>query len=344
MLKDKEKKVRKQKKEKDYTLRKNTFARILRVLVWGCLAFLVVRGIVAIIRPDKTGEVMEQLKQVEGSTKENIRQTTELHSFAEEFIKQWQTYTTEEEFKSRLAVYVVPEVLAQQKIHEFLSTSKVTYVNAYRMEEYATGHYDVYVESVYTNTRMVDVAATETPEAPAEAQAAPVEVVQQPLTVEKIKAFKVPIQVTEDGKYIVDGIPLTIDDSEAIPGKYNKAEVTLEGIEDTTVYSETLTNYLRAYYGESGSVTDYYLAADANKEKLYGFAVLGEIEFIGISEIRAFRKGAGEVLCLVHYQIKDVLTQEISLQQCNILIDDSEIERLYIKDMNTKTINLEVEK
>lgn len=346
-----DKKAVKQKEAKDYTLKKNTLAKVLRVVFWGCIIFLIIRGIVAIIKPDRTDVLMDRMKQVESGAKEEIQQNSEILSFTEDFVKQWQTYTNEEEFKSRLAAYVVPAVLEQQNIHDFTSTSKATYVNAYRMEDYAAGQYDVYVEVIYTNTRMVtveQVVETE-PETEkknkkkTETETPQTEVIQQPVTVESTKVLKVPIQVTEDGKYIAEGIPLVIDDQENLPGKYRKEEVTLEVIEEVATYQEMLTNYLKAYYSESQSVSEYYLSPDAKKSNLYGFADPGKVEFIALTEVKAFRKAAGEVLCIATYQIRDIATEAVSLQQCNIVIDDSEVERLYIKELNTKAFNLKME-
>lgn len=336
-----EKKAKKPKKRKDHTLRKNTAAKFLRFVLWGMLIFLTVRGIVTIARPDQTEMIKEQMKQLESNTNAEIQQNMEILSFAEEFVREWQTYTDEAEFKSRLASYVVPAVLEEQDIHDFISTSKVTYVNAYRQEAYSADHYDVYVEVTSVNTRLVEVEPETGVEnaAPTQEPEARTETVNRETT----KVLKVPVQVTEDKKYIAEGVPLVVDDQEYLPGKYQKDDVQLEGIEDVSVYQETITNYLKAYFSESTSVVEYYLSPEAPKEKLYGFSDPGSVVLVSVDEVRAYRKSAKEVLCLVKYRIQDLVTQEVSLQRCNMSLDDSEVGRLYIKDMSTKTFNLKTE-
>lgn len=342
MIKRKKKEERPEEKKKS-TLKKNTTAKILRFVLWGMMAFLFVRGMVAILKPDQTEALQTWIKELETNTQKNIAQNTEILSFTEDFVQEWFTYTNEDEFKGRLAPYVVPAVMEQQNIHDFKSTSKVTRTNAYRTEQYAAGHFDVYVSVTHTNTKLVTVEQETTGNVKKKTEVKESTAKQEAVTVESSEILKVPVQLTEDDRYIIEGIPLIVNDVEYLPGQYQKVDVSLEKIEDVSLYQETITNYLRAYYSEAQSVTDYYLSVDAEKEKLFGFTEQGKVELLTVKEVKAYRKAAGEVLCLVTYQIRNNVSQAENLQQCNILLDDREMGRLYIKDMDTKLFNLRLE-
>ena len=341
---------------KGYKLKKMAVLRVLRALLWGMLLFVTIRGITAMIKPDQTNKVLERLGSVEAGTRLEIQQNAEVLRFAEAFVREWETYTSEEEFKSRLYPYVVPEVLELQNLHDFTGTTKVVRANAYRMKQYASGQFDVFVEAASTHTRVA--ATTETVagnsseiegkegkskgKATEKAAEKVTETEARLDTVESTRVLKVPVQITEEGKYIVEGVPLYVDDQEYWPEKYQKTDVPLAVIEDVSKYQETITNYLKAYYSESRSVMEYYLSAEAEKEDLYGFLEAGEMELAGTVEVKAFRKAAGEVLCLVTYPVRDLTTQEMALQQCHMILDDSSADRCYIRDMNTKIFNLDI--
>jgi len=337
---------RKEKKNKP-ALKKDTGAKILRFVLWGILIFLTVRGVISIVKPDQTAEIKEEVKRMESDVKKNVEQNTEILAFAEQFVKEWYTYSTEEEFKIRVSSYVIPDILSQQYIHDFKSTAIVTDVNAYRVATYANGQYDVYASVTYTNTRLEAVSeGTEEANNKTQKKSKTKDTIKQvPVTTTSSQLVQIPIQVTENDRYIAEGIPLVVSDPEYLPDKYVKNEVSLAKIDDTSLYQETVSNYLKAYYGDTQSVTDYFLAADAvNREQLYGFIDPGKIEFVTVNEVKAYRKAEGEALCIVTYQIKDISTQTVSLQQCNILIDDQSIQRLYIKNMDTKIYNLKEDK
>ena len=331
-------KEKKQKDKKPYKLKRTGGVRAARAILWIMLVFLMVRGIVAIVKPDQTGRFMEQLVDWKSGTESRIAQNTELLAFAEEFVREWGTYTEEEEFKARLQAYVMPGILERQNLHDFASTSTVTYANAYRSEEYAPGQYDVFVETNSTSTRLAQ-AETEA----ADPKKKETEAAYQPVTTADSYTLKVPVQVTEEGTYIAEGIPLFVQDAPNRAQTYLENQTTLEAIEDATPYQETITNFLKAYYSEGQQVLDYYLAKDADKESLQGFEQ-GSLELAGVEEVRAYREEPGAVLCLVHYQVRNLQTQEAFSQECSIRIDDGGLERLYIRSMDTKTVNLNLKK
>lgn len=323
---------KKSKEERPYVLKKTGGLKALRICFWGILLFLTVRGALDLARPDQTQKVREQVDRLESSMKEEFRRNTEILSFAEEFAREWQTYTEEEEFKGRLAAYVVPEVLQQQGLHDFSGSSTVEYAKAYRIEEQMPGHYDVFVEVGYTYARTI---------AP-EAEGTGAQAGQEQAVTEGGYVFRTPVQVTEEGKYIVEGIPMAVEDTSYLSDSYQKEEIQLEELEN--IYQETITNYLKAYFGEEASVVEYFLSEDARQKKpLYGYREPGTVELLSVDQVKAYRRTEGEVLCLVDYRIRNTDTQETFLQQSNITLDDSEAGRLYVKAMGTKIFNLNVE-
>lgn len=331
----KEKKQEK-KEKKPYKLKVTWGVKAARTALWIMLGFLMVRGIVTMAKPDQTGRLIGQIKELQSTTGSEIARNTELFAFAEEFVRAWGTYTDEEEFKARLQTYVVPGVLEQHGLHDFAASSMVTYANAYRCVEYAQGQYDVYVEAGSTNTRLAQPETADPKNAETEAE-------DQQITVAVSYTLKVPVQVTEEGAYIAEGIPLLVEDGADRAETYCEEQVALEAIADVTPYQETITGFLKAYYSEGQQVLDYYLAQDADKESLGGFTQ-GNLEFASVEEIGAYREEEGTALCLVTYQIRNLQTREIFSQECNIRIDDSGLERLYIRSMDTRTVNLNLKK
>lgn len=335
---DKEKRQKK-KGERPYAIKKTGAARALRILLWAMLVFLMVRGAVSLLKPDRTEYLAGKMEELQGSMAAEAGRNTELLAFAEEFVREWGTYTDEEEFKERLEMYVVPGVLERNGLHDFTLSSEVLYANAYRSEAYAPDQYDVFVVMQSRNTGMVQQEDDADEKGGAEKKTEKEAEALQNVPAEKSYTLKVPVQVTEDGKYIVEGIPLVVGDSAARAGKYREVQADLQVIEEAGAYQDLVANFLEAYYGGQEQILEYYIAQDADKGSLGGFPQ-GEMELAAVEEVKVYREAAGTALCLVKYQIRDAESRELFSQECSIRIDDGELGKLYIKTMDTKTINI----
>lgn len=325
----------KKKEGKPYTMKKAKAARALRAFLWAVLVFLMVRGAVSLLKPDRMEDLAGKVEELQGSMAAEAGKNTRILAFAEEFVREWGTYTEEEEFKCRLEKYAIPSVLERKGLHDFTFSSEVTYANAYRSEEYAPGQYDVFVAM---RSRIVGKVPQEdgTVGKAGEGQGAEA---QQAVPEGKRYTLKVPVQVTDEGEYIVEGIPLIVEDSVARAGKYKEVQPARQVIEEAGAYRELVANFLEAYYGGQGQVLEYYIAQDADKGSLEGFPQ-GEMELAAVDEVEVYREAEGTALCLVKYQVRNAGSQELFPQECSIRIDDSGLGKLYIKAMDTKTINI----
>lgn len=104
-LKTKEKKVVKKEKDDTYVMKKNTGMKILRALLWIILFFIFFRGVIQIIKPDKVSEISKIINEFKEEQKNNGDHEEELMRYAQDFVKEYLTYTKsgEEEFKKRIS-------------------------------------------------------------------------------------------------------------------------------------------------------------------------------------------------------------------------------------------------
>ena len=312
----------------EYKLRKTTGLKVLRFLFWFLLLLIAARGVISVVKPDKTEELVNQMKSVETGLFTEIKVFNEVKGFTENFVRQWATYAKdgETDFKRRISPYVVKEVRELPEIYDFKSMSTVQYVNAYRIENVADGHVNVYVE-VKADTVQYSEEEIMDDKGKSEKMVKEVQGTGE-------YVLKVPVRITDSGSYAVDGLPLIVSDSAFYNANGMKSGVIeLEEIQDIKSIEEALTNFLTAYYTEKQSVIDYYLEPEADKS---GFCSLssGDFVFQKIEDIKAYKK-ENDTLCVLTYKVQDEKTQSTILQKCYITVSMKD-GRVYIKKMDTK--------
>ena len=325
-----------EKEEKAYRLHKTSGLKILRIIFWCFLAFLMGRGVAAIIRPDQTKELLAQVQKAPEEIRKDIRKSEEIRSFAENFARQWLTYTKDggEDLKTRLQGYVSANVLKVSDVFDLKIDSRVDYVSAYRMEQYSENHFDVYVQ---TNVVTITYVSNEDPNTQ---ETTPV----IPVYANTAYTLRIPLQVAKDG-YVVEDIPLMVSDT----SYYQVKEYDQEGVvgleqlpeEQLPLIQEALTNFLTALYTEKQSVIDYYLDPEANKDQFCSLSGQNTFILVGITSLKAYKKEETDTLCILQYKIQDTKTQMTTIQQCNLVVDAASTKgRVYIKSLDTKTINI----
>lgn len=327
-IKPKKEKAKKAKKEKqpkkkseEYVIKKNGLMKFLRVVFWGILLFIFVNGIIVLTRPDRTDEVKVMIDEFEQRFYEQKDSNEEILGFAQNFAKEYLTYTRsgEADFRNRISPYVSDRIFNMTGIYDFKKDAEAVYVSAYRKEAYSDQQWDVYVMChVQYKKNTVNKNGEEE------------EVLEQ-----KRSVLKVPISMSNGG-YCVEDLPLFVEDYIRDAGhqeiEYYGTEIKNPKIE------QALTNFLQAYYKQEQSVIDYYLTVDADKTKFYGLN--GRYEFMSIDNIKSYQEeGQKEIICILKIKIKDTVNEGIILQEFNVVvIEDGD--RIYVQDLNTKIVNL----
>lgn len=321
----KKEKAAKKPRSQTYVMRKNTGLRILRALLWGMLIFVFCKGVLSCIQRDKEAVVDQMIRRFRADYGTFSARNEEVMAFAQNFAHEYLTYDVrgEEDYKRRLSGYVSSTFFNSGVIDAFQAKAEALYVQAYRIEDYSADQVDVYIQAeVEYTVRLADKQ---------EESGYTEEVTRQPVT------LKVPIYV-KDGGYAVENVPLIVTDSMLLSCRtddfYGTAVTELE----TAAIKTSVNNFLKAYCEQDASVIEYYLAASADKEDFAGLD--GRYTYQGISRVNSYQ-GASGIICIVEYKIKDSGNGTVMVQRVNLLLAESDA-RYYIKEMNTRTGNLNI--
>lgn len=328
-------KPRKQKTEKVVNINsdnyikppKNIGKKIARVLLWGMIIFISIRGIVAIAKPDPLNEVQRKTDTFirEQQDRENLG--FELQSFAQNFVKEYLSYESGriDDYSRRVAPYTSTHVNFSG-IQNFKNTATASYVQAYHMEQYDKNQYDIYVLA----TVEYDV-----PQPAKEGEDA----ASGSVKIEKSDTYlKVPVRVLEPGKYIVEDFPVFT----AAPIAWSYKPVQFEGSEVdksiSTAIEGVLNNFYTAYYQENQTRIDYFLDPEADKYLFKGLN--GRYKFIKINNLKCSEdpQNSNKILSLTELTVEDRNGQQL-IQRFNVLLR-RDGDRYYIAQMDTKTVDL----
>ena len=312
-------------KEEDYVIKRNGYLKILTFLLWGALLFIFIRGVIVSLQPTDEQQVKRTIENFRQEFATFKGENEEIMAFAQNFARQYLTYTAREaeEYKSRLQPYISSKVNSISEITDFSGSATAIYVQAYRKEMYAPNQYDVYVladVSYTTSAENEDGTITNT-------------------TTINPTYIKIPIYA-RNGAYIVEDLPVFVSDS-LLMANYRPSGITgIDRASDavTNDIKTALLNFLTAYYEAEQSVIDYYLSSSADKSTFWGLD--GRYRFDRLDTLNCYSISSSEYLCLVGFYVTDSINGVRLYQEYNLLIR-SEGTRYYIKDMNTKTINLD---
>ncbi len=334
----KKKKAEKQKAEKQkvsrkaseypqvYVMKKNTMMRVSRVVLWAMLAFVFVRGAASCLQKDsarQANQIIHDFREEFASYKDD---SEELMGFSQNFAREYLTYERrrEDDYARRIRPYVSDDLYSQAaSLTDFQGKATAVYVKAYRKESYAKDQYDVFV--------LADVAYE-----PAEKNGKEAETETEGSIRNRTVTLKVPVY-TENGKYVVEGIPMIVNDSMKITG-YSAPAFMGTAITDgrSGLIEEAVTSFLSAYYEQDQNVIEYYLTRSADRAKFRGLS--GRYGFDKLEQIRCYETENG-ILCLVDFRVTDAENGSHLLQSVNLSVM-ADGNRYYIQDMNTKTGHL----
>jgi hypothetical protein len=300
----------------------NTGLKVLRGVLWVMIGFVFLRGVISSLRPDPISDMQRQTAAFISEQRESRNLDFEIGSFAQNFAREYLTYESGrlDDYISRIAPYVSGHVTFLG-IQNFRHTATASYVNAYRIEQYGSDQYDVYVMAIIdyiVNHHTEDGVTTR---------------IEQESTY-----MKVPIRVLGQGRYIVEDHPVFI----AAPDRSDHEPIRFTGPEvDRAINTEIeiiLSNFLAVYYQENQTRINYFLAPEAIKEDFRGLE--GRYKFGRLNNVRSFQDplDRNRFLSLVEITLEDRNGQQL-IQRFNVLLRRQGV-RYYIVEMDTKTVDL----
>lgn len=323
------KKTKIQQKGRDepvYVLRQNRYMKAARVIFWGMLIFIFIRGVRSCFQTDKEDVVTQLIQDFKADYSEFSNQNAEVMAFAQSFVKEYLTYQIrgETDYRQRLAPYVTAAFLSNE-INDCKATARAVYVEAYRLEAYSENQVDVYVlaEMEYESRILGEDGKTYTTE----------------ISTSQI-VLKVPVYM-QDNYYIVESLPLMVTDSQLLAG-YNVSDYTGTALseEKTEKIALSVKNFLQAYFEQDDSVINYYLSGSADKEDFRELD--GRFTFEKMKTINCYQESGKDIVCLVTFTVRDSENGVEMLQKINLSMQESG-GKFYIKTMDTRTGNLNIQ-
>lgn len=302
--------------------KKDTGRRILRFAFWIIPLFIFCRGVVDIIRPDPLEEYRQMTTAfiAEQEAKTNI--DFEVSSFARDFAYEYLTYDAggASGYTDRLEKYITGQQVFSN-VQTLRESAKALYVGAYKVEEYNTGQYDVYVKAVVnypvaSGTFNNEVVIMDN--------------IQQ-------SYLKIPVQEV-NGSYRIEDVPVYV----AEPTNPTVKMTPFSGREADPQITKEITNaldsFFPAYYSEDQTRIDYFLHENAEKEDFKGLA--GRFEYNDINTLSVFQDPteSSKYLAIAEINITDVNKHNV-LQRFNLLFQ-KEKDRYYLVSWDTRTNGL----
>lgn len=311
-------------KEKEPVLRKNTFARISRMILWTMLVFIFIKGLISTFRPDTLTEAQLLISDFERELEVSKKINNEIAAFAQNFTKEYLTYEAkgENEYRERLKAYMV-NTTGLQGISLGKGAAEAVYVQAYRMEQCADRQWDVYVlaEVEYTEPSM-DAAARE----------------YHTDSQRRQTYLKVPVYA--DGGYMaVESLPLFIGDSLLIDN-YPGTEYSGTAADEKTAAeaSTAVTNFLKAYYEQDETVIDYYLGKNADRKQFRGLD--GRYQFVKMDSFKCYQEsGQNLMVCIASFQVSDSVNNAQIQQKLRLDVLQEADGKYYIQTISPRITN-----
>lgn len=322
-----EKTVRKRKEGgREHTLRKNTLMRAARALLWGMLLFIFVRGLIYTFRPDTVTEARQLIDEFNRELETSKKLDSEISAYAQNFAREYLTYAArgETDYKARLKAYM-GNAASLSSLEPAANSATAVYVQAYRMEQYAAHQWDVYV-----------LAEVEYRGGSREAS----EQTEAVRTESARTCLKVPVY-EKDGYMIVEELPVLVND-DILLQDFTRPEYTGTSLAEREAkeVSASVTNFLKAYYGQDKTVIDYYLSQTAEKDRFTGLS--GRYQFDRINSLKCYREeGQPYIICIAEFRVTDPMNGTGLLQRLNLKVLQAD-GRYYIQSMDTRTGNLDV--
>ncbi len=279
--------------------------KALKITLWILLGIIMLRGIISMIRPDKSDELYEKLKDEIRLSQSQINTQEEANSFAEGFVREFLDFKQSkgEEYRIRISKYISEQAMsfANTSINSDLS---VVDVNAIKNTIVSENKFDIDVRAkvLYTTGVSKDVY------------------------------LRVPV-TANNHEYVVENLPLFIPEPSAAKVDLGTINNTLAENDVANDVKDTLDKFLRVYAeGQAGEIT-YYLT-DSNNDL---GSLDGVLKFKGISEVNVFStEESNKYIAIASFTLEDKENKQEIKQKARLSVVYKD-GKYYIESFNTRS-------
>lgn len=274
----------------------------IRGVVWAVLLILVVRGIVAFVKPPRP--VINEIKYMQSLSESDM-----VKAFAEQFVKEYLTYTSKDQgdYKNRLQKYTSNMISANNVI----GWSEVLEANVWQLRKIDDNNAVVVIHAVvrqgkeYDTVNIVNPGLVDQSQNPA----------QQPTTMKNTANnieykeelyIKVPVKVIKESSFVVTDYPVFIEPFEVVNDYYNDDTQTLEAASDNvrTEIKTLMDNFFQIYDDGTSDQISYYML---DSQKMRGFEGKYIYKRIVTYEVYKLNNVEDEVIADVQIETNDKL-------------------------------------
>lgn len=311
-----------------YKIKRTTGMYVARAIFWAMLAFVFIRGVVTIFRPDPREDVNTAIATFKAEAVRHEQEYDRITAFAQDFAYYYLSYEDgkEEEYINNLNRYIINGLATFPKVASG-AKAEVLYINAYKKEKYSENSFDVWVVAKveYTGRTVIKQEDEDT------------EIISDTTRTKEI-ILQIPIDMVEE-KLIVTGLPIYITDNSKIDN-YKEPTIKLSAVDTKTTeqIKISLNDFYSVYYGGKQSTIEYYLDAAAERKD---FQAITTVEYSSINEIHAYYlNDVSDSSYIVETTIKVVDESGTELLQTHTFLINKKDSRFYILKMGTKAQNL----
>lgn len=300
------------------------YLKIIRIVLWALIVLIIIRGVVSIIKPNDTQNIISENKKfLEKVENENSLQLR-LFSFAEDFTRDYFTRypINKDDFKNRILKYTTEQLAIDMNNSSY---SEIINVSAFYFEKYSDNQYNISVSA-----RIKQFVLKEGQENVQEDKKA----YDNNIITENIK---VPIYVDEQGKMMVDSIPMLIAAAEKSNIKIE--EFNAEGESNQEIVkkiNDGLNEFFKVYYGGEQTQLDFLL----EKEGIIK-VTSSQSKFEKINTTKIYKISENEHLVIADINLKS-FNNDIK-QKVNLTIVKNG-DKYLVKQLDTRVSNLNIKK
>lgn len=298
------------------------YLKIIRIVLWALIVLIIIRGVVSIIKPNDTQNIISENKKfLEKVENENSLQLR-LFSFAEDFTRDYFTRypINKDDFKNRILKYTTEQLAIDMNNSSY---SEIINVSAFYFEKYSDNQYNISVSA-----RIKQFVPKEGQENVQEDKKA----YDNNIITENIK---VPIYVDEQGKMMVDSIPMLIAAAEKSNIKIE--EFNAEGESNQEIVkkiNDGLNEFFKVYYGGEQTQLDFLL----EKEGIIK-VTSSQSKFEKINTTKIYKISENEHLVIADINLKS-FNNDIK-QKVNLTIVKNG-DKYLVKQLDTRVSNLNI--
>lgn len=307
-------------KKPDFKIKKTTFQKIGKIILWTLVVFLLLRGIGSVFKPDTATKAQNMINEFKKNEERKEELNFKVSSFAQNFVMEYLTYDSlsNEDYNKRIKDYI-PSYLNSLGMN-ISGHSKALYASAINIDWVSDDQVNV---DILANVKYKINELGENQES-----------IQR--EIEEDTYIRVPVGM-KDKSFVVEDYPIFISKPSKAALSYKNISGKRMDTEESKNVSQMLENFYRAYYEGNIGEIDYYIL-DSNK-KVAGLNGRYKFERLDSTVVLINENEENNYLALVELSVSDINNQSIK-QRFNLDIVKKD-GRYYIKDFDTRIGNLD---